>query len=568
MIPSLTISIKSNGLALMPPSAAQASVTLGICSDGIPNTLYGPGSPAVASTLLGQGPLVENVGDKLSVAGAGAMAMPLNPSGNGTSSAVDTTRVVGAGVLTVAFAPARSVALKIIVGGVLTTMTYAVSLNGGPYSAPIVSAAGAQLIAGTLTRVTFAAGTYVANDVYTIATTGRVTLVGSGAAASNVTHASSPLDVYDVRMVVSTTGAEGVGVFTYSLDGANNVSGQILIPSIVSGSSRYPIPESGVVLVFSGTFTANDDYRFTTTTATFTTGDVTSAITVLRGDATEWGFIHVVGMGADAAAAASMASTLDTQMIACEVSEFRYVWAAMECPTLGSITSSGVSAQSDSTVATAFQNFASERVMVCAGDFQHTSVISGNKIRRNAATAITSRIAAISVSEDPAWVGRGALKNVKSLYRDEAKTTYFDAQRFATLRTWIGIQGYYVTNGNLMAPSGSDFALVQYRRLIDVACRTARQGLLPYSSQKIRVSKKTGFIDPRDAVSIERTVNAKLNAALVAPDDAVDTFVEVSKTEPILQTMTMPVELGVLPFGYAKFIRASIGLLNPAAVAA
>lgn len=567
MIPSLTINIRSNGLALVPASPAQQSVSLGICSDGIPNTLYTPSDPGTASSTLGQGPLVENVADKLAVAGAGAMAMPLNPTGQGTSSAVDITRVAGAGVLTVAFAPSKSVALKIVLGGVLTTMTYAVSLNGGAYSAPIVSAAGPQLIAGTLTKVTFAAGTYVANDVYTIATTGRVTLVGSGPAASNVTQASSPLDSFDVRMVVSTTGAEGAGVFTYSLDGANNVSGQILIPSIVSASSRYGIPDSGVVLVFSGTFTVNDDYRFTTTTATFTTGDVTNAITVLRADATEWGFIHVVGMGANSGAAASMASTLDTQMTVCET-EFRYVWAAMETPTAGSITSSGVSVEADSAVAASFASFASSRVMVCAGDFQHVSSLTGNKIRRNASTTITSRIAHIPVSEDPAWVGRGALKNVKSLYRDEAKTTYLDAQRFATLRTHIGLQGYYVTNGMMMASAGSDFTYVQFRRIVDVACRTARQALLPYLSQKIRVDKKTGFIDPRDAVTIERNVNAKLNAALVAPDDAVDTIVAVSRTEPILSTLTMPVEIGVLPFGYSKFIRANIGLLNPAAVAA
>src|SRR4051812_26731562 len=100
-LPAVTITIKSNGLAQVPPSRASASVTLGICSDGIVSTFYQfQGDTGSMTSSLGQGPLPENVAEKQLVAGQ-AMAMPLNPTTDGALSAVDTSRVVGTGVLAV-----------------------------------------------------------------------------------------------------------------------------------------------------------------------------------------------------------------------------------------------------------------------------------------------------------------------------------------------------------------------------------------------------------------------------------------------------------------------------------
>jgi hypothetical protein len=554
-LPDATIEIQDGSLGQVPASVAGASVKLGMCSDGIPNSFYSAGDINSAVSQLGQGPLVEAMADTLGVAGGPVYAVPLPPTTAGTVGTVNTSLATGAGVLTPSRAPAKTIALKIITGGALATATYAVSLNGGAYSAPILTSASAQLIAGTLTKVTLAAGTYVANDVYTIATTGGVTLVGSGPAASNVTHVSSPLDAYDVRVTIVTTGALGAGVFTYSVDGGNNVSAQILIPS----GGAYAIPGTGVVLTFSAaTYNSGSIYSFTTVTAAYSNSDVTAALTALLALPTEWGFVHVIGMGADSAAAATLAATVDTQMTAAQTA-FRYVFGAVECPTNGS----GSSTEADSVVAAAFANFASTRIMVCAGDIAHISSLSGKVIRRNIATVATSRIAAIEPGEDPAWVGRGALKNVKSLYRDEQKTPLLDAARFTTARTHVGLAGYYLTNGNMMAAGGSDFNFVMRRRVMDRGCQVTRAGLLPRLNQSIRVNK-TGNIDERDAVTIERQLTEQLKAALVATRNASDCAVVVSRTEAVLTTNTLPVDVRIRPLGYAKFIDVTIGFSNPA----
>lgn len=568
-LPSVTITIRNNGLAQVPASSANASVTLGIASDAVVGQLYNFGDPGTASSTLGQGPLVENVADKVTVGGPGQMAMALNPTTAGTFSAVDTTLVTGVATVTPSAAPAKTLDLKIITGGLNGVATFAYRLNAGPYSAPIAIVVGASvhLIPGTLTRVTFAAAqTWVANDVYTVSTTGLITLVGSGPAASNVTQASSPLDGYAVRVVIDTAGGLGAGQFKWTIDGGNNTSGQVLIPS----GAKYAIPNTGIVLTFSGTFVALDDYRFTTTTATFSTGDVTTAMVALRALPFEWFMVHVVGMGANAAAAATMASTMDTQMAAAE-SEFRYAFGVVECPTSGSIVTGGVSVETDTTVATAFASFVSERTMVCAGDVQHISVLSGQMLRRNVATVATSRLCGIQPSEHPGHPATSGtlkkpdLQNVKSLYRDESATQGLDAARFTTARTHTGFPGYYITRGNMMAISGTDFSSVMNRRVIDIACTVTRRTVLPILNQKIAVDKTTGFIHTLEADAIESIIENALRAALVSRGDATDVHAAVKRDEPILTTKTMPITIGVTPYGYPEKIAVTIGLRNPAA---
>jgi len=560
LLPDVSMTIADGGLGLVPAAVANASAKIGVCSDGVVGTVYSANDNGTASSLLGQGPLVDCVAHTLSVAGGPVFALPINPRVAGSASAVARGVQIGTGALTVTFAPRQSIAIKILVGGTNGTATFAVSLGGGAYGASVATVGGTfpYSVPGTLTTVTFASGqTWVANDIYTVATDGRVSLVGSGPAATNVTNGSSPLDAYNVQLTVITTGAPGTGVFSYSIDGGNSVSGQILIPSLGGdGLSKYGIPGTGVVLNFSGTFTAGDTYSFTTTTAGFNNTDVTNALTTLLAAPIDFGFVHIVGMGADSAAAAATAAVVQTAMGTAEAG-FRYMFAVTECPT----------SESDATVAAAFGTTVAIRVSVCAGDFAAISPLNGRILRRNLAWVYTARLALIPAGEDPAFVGRGALPNVKSIYRDEQATPLLDAARLVTLRTFPGRPGYFVTNGNMMASPGSDFGLVQRRRVMDVACKVVRNAELPFLNGSVRVDKKTGYIDERDALTFEATVNSQLRAAIVATGMASDSTVVMNRTTNILSTNSEPVTVRVLPLAYLKFIQTNIGFTNPALVA-
>lgn len=557
-IPNVSLTV-IQGLGGVPGSAGKTSLTLGISSGGAVAALYGFADVPTLQSTLGQGPLVEAMADKLTVAGGLQYAMPLNPSSNGSVGATDTSKVTGAATVTGSAAPAQSIAVKIILGGAIATFTFAVSVNGGAYGAPVVTTGSPfpYLVPGTLTKITFAAGTYVLGDVYTISTLGAVTLVGSGPSASNLTFTSSPLDGYDVRVAVTTAGALGAGVFTYSVDGNNNVSAQVLIPS----GGKFAIPGTGVVLTFSGTFVAGDIYSFTTVTASFSASDVATALAafLLSPISGQVSLVHVVGMGANAAAAATLAATVDSSMTAAFTAQ-KFMRAIIECPT----------SEADSALASAFANFSSQRVLVCAGDIGHiSSAVPGRIIRRNCATVFVSRLCAIQPSEHPGWVGspKGKLPNVASLYPNGGQTSWtpdaLDANRFTTLRVFPG-RGYFVTRGNTMAPGGDDYSSIMNCRVIDVGSTQAIFSLLPFLNIAVLVDKATGTINDQEASSIEAVVRGQIEAQLVAPGDATSVTVEISRTEQILVTKRMPTAIKVVPKGYAENIPVLIGLINPA----
>jgi hypothetical protein len=552
-LPDVVIQIQDGALGQTPASVANAHAKVGICSDGIVGQIYSFSDPGTAQQALGQGPLVDAIAHTLAVAGGPVYAIPANPTSYGSSGSITHTGP-GTGTVVASTATSKTVAVKIVLGGTNGTATFQVSIAGGAYG-PVVPTTGGTFnypVPGTLTTVTLAAAqTWVANDVYTLNTDGTVVLTGSGPAASNVTHTDSPLDAYSLVVTIATTGGLGAGVFTYSLDNGNATSAQITIPS---GAGKYGIPNTGVVLTFSGTFTAGDAYTWTTTSASYSTSDLNTALIALRANVAEWGYVHAVATWANAAAAAAAAAIMDTQMAAAQV-EYRFAFGIVECPT----------SESDSTVGAAFATFSSTRTMVCAGDIGALSPINGRILRRNCAWVVAAHLAAIQPGEDAAFVGsRTPVKNVASLYRDEQKTQFLDALRFTTMRTIPGRAGYYITNGNMMAPGGSDFNLVQRRRVMDVACRITRQAELPYLNGSMRINVSNGTIDERDAQAFEASVNSQLKAGVVSTGDASGTSVVVNRASNILSTSNLPVTVRVVPLSYQKTITTNIGFSNPA----
>jgi hypothetical protein len=551
-IPEAKLKIEDGALGAIAPNTAGASVKIGVCSAGTPNTVTGFSDVNAAKAALGQGPLVEALAQVLSIAGGPVYAVPVTASTAGTVGSVTKTGP-GTGTITPSIGPDRIVRAKISTGGTLGTMQVQFSVDNGAYGSPIVSNASApwaQSVAGTLVKLSFPAGTYVANDVYTANLNGTVSLVGTSPAG--VTQASSPVDAYEVRIQIATAGGLGVGAFVYSTDGGNTVSPVIAIP----GGGVYSIPGTGVVLTFAGTFTAGDLYTFTTTAAGFSNSDVTAALDAVLASPLEWGFVHIVGTPASAAASASLAAVLDSKLTTAETN-FRYAFGVAECP----------QTESDSTIMAAFASFESRRTMVTVGDVGMVSVLTGKINRRNLAWSATARIARIPISDDPAWVALGALRNVTKLYRDEASTPGLDETRFTTARTHIGRAGYYLTNGRTMAPGGSDYTYVQFRRVMDRACQVVRAGILPFLNSSVRIDD-AGKIDERDAKQIESMVNGMLDTALVSPGYVSASEVVVDRSANILSGATLPVTVRVRPKGYAKQIEVSMGFTNPALAAA
>lgn len=549
----IQFNILDGNLGQVPASIANAALHLGICANGVPNTMYSFGDPTAASSTLGGGTLTENVADTVNVAGA-ALAVPIKPSVTGSMGAVTHTGT-GAGTVTPSLAPASIILAKIVTGGALGTMTVSFSVAGGAYSAPVTSTVTsfAYVVPGTQTTLTFSAQTYTAGDVWTFNTNGTSSIAGSGTLGW-VTQASSPMDAYDLFVTVTTAGALGAAQVTVSVDGqgGNSTSAAILVPS----GGVYVVAGTGIVLTFANAFVAGDTYESLATAAGFVGSDMTAALTAAGNSAQQFVVVHVAGTGANAAAAASLAATMDTSLTAF-ATQYRFTRGVIECPDV----------ESDSTIFAAWASFQSTRVMVCCGDVQHVSSLSGNLVRRNCALPIVSRLAATNPSVDPGWVGGGALKNVKAIYRDDSKNAFsFVINRMTSVTTVPTKQGYYSTTGVTMAPAGSDYASIMNCRVMDVACGATVAAVVNNVNQDLLVDKTTGGIYDPEASKVEGYITSELAIALMqkSPPDASAVSATINRSENILSTGNFTVAIGITPKGYAHKITANISFVNPA----
>lgn len=408
-----------------------------------------------------------------------------------------------------------------------------------------------------------------------VAGTVSYTRVGSST-GTFATTGSTPFDAYQVRLLITRTGAAGAGAMRVSLDGGDTYGAEVTL------AASYAIPNSGVTVVLTGSLDAGDLVSFSTKAPELTASDLNTAFAALFALPTEFDFVHVVGApqtGADDAALSASSRTIvnavATQM-GTALAAGRYIHAVCEAPDVAD--SSG----GDSALTAAFASLSDTRVSVVAGYDEVVSAVSSRIYRRPSAWAYVARLAAIGVAEMPSKVSLGPLAAISSIGRDERKREALDAQRFCTLRTHLGLQGVFVTSGRMMAGAGSDYDLVPNRRVIDKACRIARAAALQYLDEDLRVNKSAldgntipagtpgapGTIDERDARRIEAVILAKLEAALEPGGDAGDASavsVQVVRTNVLLSTRELKIKIRVTPKGYARSISVDIGFQSPTA---
>ncbi len=384
----------------------------------------------------------------------------------------------------------------------------------------------------------------------TAGSNGSVTPVGTGTSVMTVT--GTPLDTYDVVVLILTAAAavnSGLGTFKVSLDGGVTYGPEIALPV----ATTYLIPGTGLTLHFAaGTLVVDDTYSFTSTGPAYTLADLGDAMDALLASPLTWFMVHATGVPADTSAAQAIFSALDSDMTAAETA-FRYAFALMQAPD-----------QTDSANISAFSALSSTRVSVAAGFATYVSGITKSETTRGLSYIAAARGSAIPAQEDPGWVGRGPLTGVISISRDEAVTPGLDAQRFVTARTYTGEAGYFITTGRMMCSPTSDFSSWMNRRVMDIACTTARSATLPYVNGNLNVDTDTGNIDETDARAIEKTVENKLRATTTQLGRCTDVQTLVDRTNNILSDKMLKLDVGIIPLGYTQFVTTTIGFVNPA----
>jgi hypothetical protein len=556
-LPSVKARFLNGGLGVVTSGAGKTQVKVGVSLLGDANVLQVCAGKATAKRLLVGGPLCDSVVNQTSRSGATVLAVSVPITTMGTVSAF-AQRGTGAGAPTGAGGPVYQILAKCTTGGTVATAAFQFAVNGGAYGAPVVSAGTTWTyrVPGTFTNLIFAPATYRLNDVYTVTTAGVISVTAGGPAT--VTQSSSPLDAYRVIVTITKAGALAAAEFTYSLDNGNNTS------RVYTTAATFVVPGAGIVLTFSNAaYVAGDIYTATTTPPAFTSSDAQAAIEAALKSAYDFEGIHIVGTPATASAALTLATMLDTELQGAETSYLRYIWGVSECPTV----------EADATVASAFANLVSNtgRLGVAIGDCDLVSGDTGLVMKRNAAWSYTTRLASTKYSTHPGEVEGGALPGVQAIYAAYGGgpvADTFDVSRFVTLRTWIGLAGYYVTRGNTMDVATSDYNAIQFVRVINRAATIGQQALTRYANADWRIDPDTGHLDDRDVISLEGSVEHQIKNAMMgergsAKDEISGATISVDPNADLLSDATLTVTGSIIPKGYSEFIDFPIGFVNP-----
>lgn len=373
-------------------------------------------------------------------------------------------------------------------------------------------------------------------------------------------------DEYNVHVEFVTGGTIGVAGITYkwSLDGGHTQS-----PTTALGTAtKLTLPEGGGIAIdfAAGDLTAGDVLTFRASPAWWSAAELGVSLDALKDTALKWSFVEIAGPIDDTAV-----STIEAKLTAMETAgKLRWAIGNTRSPTL-----SETEAQYLTAMSTEFSATTSKRLALCSGYAKIDSSISRRRHRRPVALAVGARVAVVAPHIDLAQIDLGALPGVRLRdangnpdEHDEVVSPGLDDLRLLTLRTDEDYPGVFVNNPRLMSPTGSDFKYIQHRRVMDIACATAKAYMKLRLSKDTEVDSDTGFIAESEAKEMEAGCNAALRAALLKPGYASAASIVLARDEAILTTETLSADIRVTPHSYPKTINLGIGFFNPAAAAA
>lgn len=453
----------TSGLA--PGGVEGACIVTGVCSLGTVGQGYLLGKSSNLEGLLGVGPLVDRLRDIVATGGQNPLviAVPVTGLAGGYITPLEH---VGTGPVATISGAANGNAdavVKIVVGGVLATATYKLSVDGGAtWGVTGATPANGQIvIAATGATITLAAGVHVADDTYSAqirGPIGPITKVGTG---PDITAAGTVLAAAEVQLLIVTAGGRNEGTYQISLDGGDSWGGLRTIP--VDG--LIAVGTTGVTITFPAQdAVAGDTYSFKTI------GPVPSVSAVLDALETPLAlydveFVHVVGPSdsSDWAALGVQADTLwSSHRPTFFIAEQRLPY---DNESIDEWTAALVAER---------QGFAHRFVAVVAA-YGEISDSTGRALVANAAGLVSGRLLAIPVMRALGRVRDGAVSQLAlpNGYTEGHQAT-LEAAGYITARRYAGMSGTYWGDERTMADATSDYQFLTVLRVVFKGVRKAR----------------------------------------------------------------------------------------------
>ena len=564
-VPNRRIQIVNGGNGVSAGSTAEFRAKIGVASAGTVNGVSILTSPGDVASVYGTGPLVNAASHDLENGGGAVACVRARASTAGSITAGAPT-VSGAQACTLSGNPldAYNIVIEILTAGALGAAAFRYSLDAGPddplrekcnwSKAIAVPAGGVYAIPGTGLTATFV-GTFAKGDSFPFMTDAPSFTISDlnealdALKAASLTMADYPHWVHIVGEVTAAIAA-AVDTKMSAFENAHMYTFAILEAADEDAISAVTKSGSGPNVTLTGV----------------PSGSMACVIKITTGGALGTAKYQLSTDGgatfsSDITTLASGAQTLGTTGISATFASG--AWVANDTYTFAT-WDKNIDAWK-TALTTAYANFASDRVVVCAG-FGEVALPSGKIVRGSIAWGLSAILASTGISIDAGQIqDAGNLPGFVSISHNEEASPGLDDAGFCTARTWLRIPGFYVNQPRIKSGTGSDYDLIQYRRVMDAACRALDPVLANNVNKKVFVDKTTGFILEADARVYDRLFDQPVRDATVNKGHASELIVRCKRDENILSTRRFAVQLSLIGVAYIKDLAATIGYMNPAA---
>lgn len=517
--PQQTLSIRNNGVGLV-QNPDGLPLVVGYAKGLTPTELYQYSNPNTLKDEAQSGPVLETALAAIKRSGA-VMVLAVAASVAATTSSVTASRVDSStGDVEVSGTPVLEfdASVTITKTGAKGRGRFKFSLDGLTDSQELlIPLGGTYAMPGSDLTLTFV-GT---------PSNGAVTQSGSGPAIS-LSGVGGGDDSY--VLTISTGGTNGTAQFGLTRNGSSIASG-VTVPTT---PFTYAVPGStSLVITFAdSTWVLNETYSFATTTsvdADFEVGDVHSFTTTAPHYST-----------ADLAAAfATLRSKLGARKVRKTVFTGRNTTTASGAAMFAAAASHLATLQASHYFGRGLIDAGVGTVDAFRSDWSAAaSDLVGVTWRRarcivdpvaafpgyanawqSGVRAVAERWFSVDLSENLGRKASGNLEYVTEIEHDEGVDQAFvEGDKVITLKTFTGETGFYITNGFLRSPAGSDFLYLDWGVTIDTMCHGIVSAQDKWLLAKLRaLTNGSGNLDPNDAERVRGAVKGALRALLSDP---------------------------------------------------
>jgi hypothetical protein len=383
-------------------------------------------------------------------------------------------------------------------------------------------------------------------------TKSAVTSGSTNAGSGTLTVSGNPRNEYDVLVEIVSDGGLNEAAFRITIDGA---AGKII--TVPDGAGQYEILDTGLTIQFApGTtgFKEGDTFVFQATAPSATNGEVLAAIDqVLDAKlAIEW--IAVAGQSS-----APLWAALATKAQGAEaiyqylffVAQARY---KTDAETLDDYVNALTGTERGVTTST--------RLQVCAGWIEEADA-NGQVDERGMIGVYCGALAQRGVHQGPDATRYGSISAATAIKPDGLNDGHIESLKnagYVTVRKIIGLTGIYVTSGQMMCEAGSDYNIVERRRVMDKACRQIRAAQLFYLNDVVEVGAD-GSPEGLDMFVAQSEGPLRI---MKTNKEISNGYVVVPKGQNILSTSTLRTKIRIVPLGKMSYIENEIAYSNPA----